>query len=874
MEDSPSQSVNIVSGNASLWLGQGGLPVFVTDMAVRFPNDHIMAPPAYVRQIRAWACRAFTGDDAGDDRIRLRLIRQDHSCLRFGRSCIETPLRIGNQTYKRGLGTHANSEIEVEPPDGAVRFEAMIGVDNNSDTGGIRGTVEFIVEANGDELVRSPVLPGGAAPVPIMVRIGPDSGTLRLKVTDGGDGAAYDQADWADAAFVMADGSRRFLDEDRENLILDNASLPISFILGGRRSDALLATWARSSETKPFPGGERIVTRWKEPDTGFVFAVEAKVFDRYPAVEWVARFENGSSRTSPLIEDVRALDLAVASGYHRLPLVLHHLQGDTCSATSFMPLETPVTPATQVGLAPTGGRPSSMTAFPFWNLQYEDTGVIAAIGWTGQWRAEFTRAPNGPGRMTAGMEQLKTVLHPGESIRTPRILIMPWNGSKADAHVRFRRLMLDHYTPRVNGKTVELPGALQTFDRYHSHPDWPTEVGQLVYARKAADLGCDTVWLDAAWFPGGFPNGVGSWRADESRFPRGLKPVSDAVHEQKMRFVLWFEPERVAAGSDIAKEHPGWVSGGSNGGLFRLHDPEARKWLTELLIKRIGEYGVDVFRNDFNMDPLAAWRSEDAPDRQGMTEIRYVEGLYEVWDTIRARFPSIMIDNCSSGGRRLDLEMMMRSVPLWRSDTGCWAGHPEWNQMQSISLAQYLPLFTVGLWSADPYERRSAGTAGYSFEIPYLDAGFDPKPYADAVKEMNELRRYWYGDFYPIIGAGIALTDMAAWQLHRPDTGDGVIYCFRRPACGLSGIVAAPKGIKPEATYTVTTSDGARTSVKKLTGKQMLAGMVLRLPAAPSSLIVRYAEVKSENPEPGARSQGRRGKGPEPKGKGGRGVKP
>ncbi len=815
--------------------------MFVADLAVRFPNDSIMAPPGYIRQIHSWAREAFAGERSEDGGIRLRLVRQDHSCLRFGRSCIETPLRIGNQNYVRGLGTHANSEIEVTPPEGAVRFEAQIGIDNNHDTGGSRGSVEFVIDANDDEVVRSPIITGGSAPVPIVVRIGPDTRRLRLKVTDGGDGAAYDQADWADAAFVMSDGSRRYLDEGRANLILHDTALPISFVFGGQRSDALLPTWRRSTETRPFPGGATLVSRWTQPETGFVFAVEARIFDRYPAVEWVARFENGSNTDSPLIEDVRALDLGVASGFIRLPVLLHQLQGDTCSATSFLPFEAQVTPTAPVSIAPTGGRPSSLTAFPFWNLQYNDTGIITAIGWTGQWRANFTRAPNGPARMTAGLEVLKTVLRPGEAIRTPRILIMPWNGSKTDAHVRFRRLMFDHFTPRVGGRVVTVPGALQTFDRYHRRSDWPTEAGQLIYARQAADLGCDTVWLDAAWFPGGFPNGVGSWRADPSRFPRGLKPIADAIHGQKMRFVLWFEPERVAPGSDIAREHPEWVSGGSNGGLFRLHDPDARKWLTELLLERIGEYGVDVFRNDFNMDPLAAWRAEDTRDRQGMTEVRYVEGLYELWDAIRERYPNVMIDNCSSGGRRLDLEMAMRSVPLWRSDTGCSPGHPEWNQMQSISLAQYLPLFTVGLWSDDPYERRSAGTAGFSFEVPYLDADYDQNRYRDAIRELNELRRYWYGDFYPIAGTGTGPTEMAGWQLHRPDTGDGVIYCFRRAECGVYGIVVAPRAVRPQTTYRITRSDGEKTVVETLTGRRMLSGMVLRLPNAPSSLIVRYA---------------------------------
>jgi alpha-galactosidase len=822
----------------------------VADMPVRFPNDSIMAPPAYVRQVRAWAREVLTGDRVEDGRIRIRVLRQDHSWLRCGRSAIETPLKIGAQSFKHGLGTHAFSDLEVEIPDGAQRFEASIGVDNNENTGGVRGSVEFVVEVDGEEMLRSPVLKGGAAAVPVVVRIPRGARILRLKVTDGGDGLAFDQADWADAAFVMADGSHRYLDDGQPDLPVAPDRLPISFILGGKRSTELLPGWRRTYETHSEPGAERIVVKWEEPGPGIVLTVEARVFDRYPAVEWVARFENRGAAASPILEDVQTLDLAIASGYVRRPLVLHHLQGDTCSATSFMPLQTLVEPEKPVRLAPTGGRPSSMTAFPFWNLQYEDAGLITGVGWTGQWQADFVREATGPASMRVGLETLRTTLMPGEAIRTPRVVIMPWKGSRADAHSRFRRLMFEHFTPRVGGRLPTPPLAMQTFDRYNGHPDWATETGQLIYARKAADLGFDTLWLDAAWFPGGFPNGVGSWRADETRFPRGLKPVADAVHAQKMRFVLWFEPERVAPGSDIAREHPEWVSGGANGGLFRLHDPEARRWLTDTLIQRIEEYGVDVYRNDFNMDPLPHWRAEDAPDRQGITEIRYVEGLYEMWDALRTHYANLLIDNCSSGGRRLDLEMMMRSIPLWRSDTGCWAGHPEWNQMQSMALAQYLPLFTVGLWSADPYERRSAGTAGASVEVPYLEPGFDPKPWAEAVAELKELRRFWFGDFYALSGNDTALDGVAAWQLHRADTNEGVIYAFRRPESGLGGIVVIPRSIKPSVAYTVRFRTDGKATVQTMTGKQMAEGIVLRLPHAPGSVVVTYAPAPAAKPMP------------------------
>ncbi len=352
-------------------------------------------------------------------------------------------------------------------------------------------------------------------------------------------------------------------------------------------------------------------------------------------------FENRGNEPTPIIADIQALDMQLRTGHPRKSAMLYELEGDACGETSFLQKQTSLAVGNEVRRAPTGGRSSSISAFPWFNLEYDGKGFIGAIGWTGQWASLFTRAQNGPMRTRIGMENTSLYLNPGERIRGPRVVLMPWEGSRQNAHILWRRFVLFEYVPRLEGRPVSLPVALQTFDRYNSRPGWATEAGQIEAVETAARLGCDAYWFDAAWFPGGFPNGVGNWTAKPAEFPKGLKPVGDACRQHDMRFVLWFEPERVHETSQIAKEHPEFVHGGSQGGLFKLDDPEARRWLTELLSSRISEYGVTVYRNDFNMDPLDYWRKNDAPDRQGITEIRYIEGLYAMWDELLARNPGL-----------------------------------------------------------------------------------------------------------------------------------------------------------------------------------------------------------------------------------------
>ena len=132
---------------------------------------------------------------------------------------------------------------------------------------------------------------------------------------------------------------------------------------------------------------------------------------------------------------------------------------------------------------------------------------------------------------------------------------------------------------------------------------------------------------------------MGNWFCKPTEFPNGLKPVSDACH-RTWACSSWSGSSPNA--SDSNRRSPGSTrssSSGEHNDLFKLNDPTARRWLTDLLLQRITEYGIDIYRNDFNIDPLHAWRKYDAPDRQGMTEIRYVEGLYEMWDELRAKNP-------------------------------------------------------------------------------------------------------------------------------------------------------------------------------------------------------------------------------------------
>ena len=85
-----------------------------------------------------------------------------------------------------------------------------------------------------------------------------------------------------------------------------------------------------------------------------------------------------------------------------------------------------------------------------------------------------------------------------------------------------------------------------------------TEKMDLDSIAKCAGRGVEAYWRDAGWYEGRWTS-TGSWTCDHKLLPHGFKPVADAAHRSGMKFLLWFEPERATAGSQIAKEHPEWL---------------------------------------------------------------------------------------------------------------------------------------------------------------------------------------------------------------------------------------------------------------------------------------------------------------------------
>jgi len=436
------------------------------------------------------------------------------------------------------------------------------------------------------------------------------------------------------------------------------ASLPFSFQYGGKPSAQLLPLWGRKLETHKLDASRtRHVLRWTDPATGLEVRCEAVEYHDFPTVEWTLWFANAGEKDSPALSDIQALDTSFACSGARC--LLRWLDGSRAVKEDFQPHATELTPGQTVRQAPNGGRPTD-GAMPYWNLQWADRGVIAVLGWPGQWAASFTRdqsapkAPRGypvpssptrdpqadapgtprelgqsPGlRLRAGLDRFNAVLRPGEQVRSPLALVQFWTGGDwIRSQNIWRRFYVGHVIPRPGGKVPRPFTATCVDDSFPGMLSNAAEVMRRMDVYAAAGHKFDYWWTDAGWYATDkdWYNGVGTWEPDPKRYPKGLKEVTDHAHRLGMKYVVWFEPERVAPGSWLYRNRPEWLLG-SGGGmkLLDLGNDEARRWLADRVDKLLVEQGIDLDRQDFNIEPLGLWRSADAPGRAGMTEMKWV----------------------------------------------------------------------------------------------------------------------------------------------------------------------------------------------------------------------------------------------------------
>jgi alpha-galactosidase len=748
------------------------------------------------------------------------------------------PLRIGAKPYTAGLYCHASSRVVVRLPAAGKSLQATVGVDSNEQTVGGRGSVVFRVETGGREAFKSPLMREGTPAVPVNVDL-EGATEFTLEVTDGGDSISCDQADWADATVTLLDGRELRLGDlpltglyQREH----SPEAPFSFVYDGKPSADLLKSWtvkrssrkvdaSRTEHTATYTDGN-LEIRW--------VAVEYRDF---PTLEWTLHFRNTSKVNSPILESIQALDLPLQRGASG-EFVLHHNVGSPCQPNDYQPFHTVLKPGDSKRIGAAGGRPTN-TDLPYFNLIWPGEGLIAVVGWPGQWAATFERDAGRGLRIKAGQELTHFRLLPGEQVRTPLVVLQFHKGDRLHAQNVWRRWMLAHNYPRPGGK---LPGVHLAACSSHQYAEMinADTASQILFIDRYLQEGLelDYWWMDAGWYlnRSGWPN-TGTWEVDQKRFPGGLRPICDHAHAKGLRTILWFEPERVTPGTWLYDQHPEWLLGkDGEQKLLNLGNAQARQWLTDHVDKLLRDEGIDLYRQDHNFDPLAYWRANDAPDRQGITEIRHVEGYLAYWDELRRRHPDMLIDSCASGGRRNDLETLRRAVPLLRSD---YIIEPVGNQCHTYGIASWMPYHGTGSSATDLYSLRSVLCPQFNACFDMRRTELDYDLVRRVFKQWRQFAEFYFGDFYPLTGYSLDSDVWMAWQFDVPEKGEGVIQCFRRADSPYESARLQFHGLDPRAEYQLTDLDVGEPF--SMTGRKLLdEGLLVTATRRPAAMVITY----------------------------------
>lgn len=640
----------------------------------------------------------------------------------------------------------------------------------------------------------------------------------------------------------LTDGSAARAEEWLGTVIENNQLF--TFKYNGQDFASFIGSWTRDVQTSTDEANKTksYTVTYKAPD-GLEFKSDITLDTRFGLIEWCCYFNNTASSESGVISEIQPLNA-------NLPVVgaqLTTAKGSSCKADDFEPINVDLS-SRDYRTESVGGR-SSSGGFPYYELRNDEGGIFGGIGWTGDWRATFYNKGDSGVNVVAGMKETKIALYANESMRTPSMMLMFYNGTQAEGHNKFRQMILDSYTPEdENGEPVqELPFFANTWgqlgeDAIMAELDLLDRLG----------INYEGLWIDAGWYcttqgqdDGSWNKQVGTWDINTTMYPEGFTNIAERLKENGKELLVWFEPERAVAGSKEVQLHSNYyLPKYSSVYFYNLASDQATDYMIDKIGNMLKDNGVTWYRQDFNADPASTWANNDrlqGQNRVGMTEIKYITNLYRYLDEIVEMNPGLMIDNCASGGRRLDFEMMKRSVPLWRTDYNLIAGSTT-DEIRSINynLSWWLPLSAGGC----SQEGRSSDHHWRSMQSASLVVGtaaMKDSFYLPGVDEYFDLRSYMWGDYY-ILSQGVG-DDIdrknAIYEYYLPEEGKGFVMAFYPENSSERSKTYKLLGLDRDATYVVSVTESGATF--EASGADLMdIGLSITFKTKDSSVLIKF----------------------------------
>ena len=622
-----------------------------------------------------------------------------------------------------------------------------------------------------------------------------------------------------------------------DNII--NAEKPAyDFTVGGRKfrnnTDEWTKTVGEESEADAvYRGGKTTYITLAHKKSGLEAMVEATIYEDFATCEWTVYIKNTADGKSPVIKNFNAIDTTLGTGDGEL----YFSKGSAPDANDFELYKSFINNLPMKFNA-NGGRSESF--LPYFNICGKNFGAVMAVGWTGQWFASIDLDIKGVA-VKARQEEFKAYLNPDDEVRSPLVSLTFYKGGNAlKGFNTFRNWETGCVCPESivpnNGFVIANEfSTLKTDDFIKKLDNIDPQILE----------NTDYFWMDAGWYKynEGWHDGVGNWIPDENRFPDGLKPVGDKIASMGKKFLLWYEPERVREGTFLyneAMKHDTWIVKDGDNLLWNMGDPDACEFISRYIADSLVANGVTMYRQDFNFTPLVYWKKADEnfyDGRKGICENHYVQNLYKYLDCLLDTVDGLIIDNCASGGKRLDLEMTRRSLPLWRSDYNCGNADGslkedviEATQAMTYGLSCWLPYSGTNRYFHSEYASRSAILTNQSVYEPSVEE------YA----KYDRCSQYMAENYYPLTYGGLDTEKYLAMQFGESDEGTAIIY--KREDVKSEHYTLKLNGLNPDNDYELYDIDEPETFYTLKGSELMSEGLVLTITDTPKAVVIMYKE--------------------------------
>lgn len=310
-----------------------------------------------------------------------------------------------------------------------------------------------------------------------------------------------------------------------------------------------------------------------------------------------------------------------------------------------------------------------------WFALFSGAGVLSgSVAWSGNWITRFQPGTDGGYHVSGGLHdwEFAADVQPGASVESAHAILALGNDLD-DAAQQYARVGRHWWYPR-NALSASQPVEWNGWWCYED-----VNISESVFlanVEAAAQMGVEVCTMDAGWFGSSDASTKwyeqrGDWdRVNRERFPNGIKPLADAVHAHAMKFGLWCEIEALGIHATLAETHPEFAAlrDGEPLNAVCFGSPAVQEWAFQTLSRLIRENVCDWIKLDFNLDPGAGCNRADHGHGADDGLYAHVQGYYRTLERLRAAFPEVVLENCSSGGLRIDLGILRRTDMTFLSD--------------------------------------------------------------------------------------------------------------------------------------------------------------------------------------------------------------